>query len=75
MKVDISKINVSERIRKDYGDIPGLAYSIKRDGLFEPIIVEKTGKDRYELLAGHRRLLAHIHLERKTITVTVYKTK
>jgi ParB family chromosome partitioning protein len=43
-----------------------LADSIEQHGLLEPVIVTKKG-DRYELIAGERRLRAHILLKKPTI--------
>jgi ParB family chromosome partitioning protein len=52
--IDIKKIKVESRIRKDYGDIEGLAESIKKHGLLQPIVVTPD----YILIAGERRLKA-----------------
>ena len=54
MLVDIDKIIVNDRIRKDFGDIQELADDIKENGLINPPVVNKG----YELLAGERRLRA-----------------
>lgn len=54
MIVDIEKIIVKDRIRKDFGDIKELADDIKQNGLINPPVVNKE----YELLAGERRLRA-----------------
>ena len=54
MKIEISKIKVSDRIRKDPGDINELANDIKENGLISPIAVTQD----MELLAGWRRLSA-----------------
>lgn len=50
----VNEIKVGERFRVDYGDIEGLAESIKRFGLISPIAVTPNG----ELLAGGRRFKA-----------------
>jgi ParB/RepB/Spo0J family partition protein len=42
-------------------DIIELAKSIKSYGLLQPITLKQKG-DRYEVIAGHRRLLAHKYL-------------
>lgn len=52
MIVDIEKIVIRDRIRKDFGDIQELADDIKQNGLINPPVVNKE----YELLAGERRL-------------------
>jgi len=54
MLVDIDKIIVGDRIRKDFGDIEELADDISENGLINPPVVNKE----YVLLAGERRLRA-----------------
>ena len=54
MKIRIDKIKITKRIREDIGDIAGLRESIRKHGLFNPILLTKN----YELLAGFRRLEA-----------------
>lgn len=54
MLIDIDKIVVNDRIRKDFGDIQELADDIKENGLINPPVVNKS----YVLLAGERRLRA-----------------
>lgn len=54
MLIDIDKIVVGDRIRKDFGDIQELADDIKDNGLINPPVVNKD----YVLLAGERRLRA-----------------
>lgn len=54
MQVAIKDIKVSERIRKDVGDIEELARSINKVGLIHPIIISED----YQLLSGYRRLQA-----------------
>ena len=57
MDVKISEIKVTERIRKDNGDIESLAKSIKEYGLINAItLMESEGG--YVLIAGFRRLSA-----------------
>lgn len=50
----IASIRIGERHRKDLGDIPELAASIKKLGLLQPIGIFPDG----ELVFGHRRLIA-----------------
>jgi ParB/RepB/Spo0J family partition protein len=62
-KISLSQIAESGNVRKDYRDIEELARSIKTSGLLQPIAVKSLGKDadgieRYELIAGHRRMRA-----------------
>ena len=54
MLIDIDKIVVGDRIRKDFGDIEELADNIKKNGLLNPLTVNGD----YKLLAGERRLKA-----------------
>lgn len=60
MLIDIDKIIVKDRIRKDYGDIDTLAESIEKYSLLNPLTVTPSGKGdgTYILLAGERRLRA-----------------
>jgi ParB-like chromosome segregation protein Spo0J len=50
----ISEIIVPERRRDDFGDLDGLAESIRKYGLLHPITVD----DKNNLIAGERRLRA-----------------
>jgi ParB/RepB/Spo0J family partition protein len=57
VKISLSSIEVlPDRQRADYGDIAGLAASIKRLGQLQPIVVCATGAEPpWRLLAGGRR--------------------
>lgn len=61
----ISDINIGERVRSDYGDISALANSIQRYGLLHPVVID----DKNNLVAGERRLKAHVKLGKKEIEV------
>ncbi len=65
MDVSIKKIKVKKRIRKEIGDLSELVKSIRLNGLINPIIIN----ERYELLAGYRRLQAVKKLGWKEIEV------
>jgi ParB family chromosome partitioning protein len=68
MKTDINEIIVTDRIRKDFGNIEDLAADIKSNGLINPItVVEVSG--RYRLIAGERRLRACKTLGKEKIKV------
>ncbi|WKL02450.1 ParB N-terminal domain-containing protein [Paenibacillus amylolyticus] len=67
MLIDINKIKVSDRIRKDFGGIEELAKDIEQNGLINPIVVTPD----YQLIAGERRLRAHQYLGRKEVVVRV----
>lgn len=71
MLVDISKIIVGDRIRKDFGDIQELAEDIKKNGLINPPTINKG----YVLLAGERRLKACKSLGWTQIEVHMLDTK
>lgn len=58
MLVEISKIKVSNRIRKDFGNIEELAADIKQNSLLNPVTVVATPEGDYQLIAGERRLRA-----------------
>jgi len=60
IKISIDKIlEPSEQIRKVivYENLEELAKSIKKIGIIEPLVVKQQG-EKYEVIAGHRRLLA-----------------
>ncbi len=52
-----------------------LAYSLREIGLLQPIVVRAKGKNRYELIAGERRLRAAKLAELKTIPVIIKATE
>lgn len=66
MLLDINKIKVCDRIRKDFGNIQELADDIKENGLINPPVVTP---DTFELIAGERRLRAMQLLSYKQIEV------
>jgi hypothetical protein len=69
-EIEISKIDIAEwdarKTKEDNEDIEALMQSIEKDGLISPVLVTPKG-DRFLLLAGRRRLLAHKLLGKKTI--------
>ncbi len=67
MMIDINKIEVGERIRKQLGDIDELAQDIKSNGLINPPVITPD----YELIAGERRLQALKELGYEQIEVRV----
>ena len=67
MNIEISKIKVRKRIRREPGDISTLMNSMVKHGLINPIVINS----KHELLAGHRRLQAARKLKWKTIEVKV----
>ena len=67
MELRIDQIKIGERKRQDMGDISGLAASIDQIGLLQPIGVTPE----YNLVFGHRRLLACQQLGRETIEASL----
>lgn len=70
MEVAISKIRISDRHRKDYGDIESLASSIRELGLLQPVGLTQD----YELVFGERRIkavesLGHTTIEARIVNV------
>ncbi|MFZ2625853.1 MAG: ParB/RepB/Spo0J family partition protein [Propionibacterium sp.] len=55
-------------------ELAELAESIKEVGLLQPIVVRRTGKKRYELVMGERRLRAHEQAGLTTIPAIVRST-
>lgn len=67
MKIAIAKVNIGDRQRRDLGDIDGLAASLARFDLLHPIVLDEN----YNLIAGHRRLTAAMHLGWEEIEYTL----
>jgi ParB family chromosome partitioning protein len=62
-----------ENVRKSLGDVSELAASIRQNGLIQPIVVtqQPSRKDRYLVLAGHRRLEASKRIGLRAVPVVV----
>lgn len=58
------------RMEIDPESVTELANSIHEQGLLQPILIRRTG-DRFEIVAGDRRFLAHQQLARKDIRATI----
>lgn len=58
MLLDIDRIQIGDRIRKDYGDLQELADDIQANTLLNPIVVTPSADGNYTLIAGERRLRA-----------------
>ncbi len=63
--IKIKDIKVGERFRKEFKEIDSLATSIQKYGLLHPIVIDNDNN----LVAGERRLRAHIKLNREEIEV------
>lgn len=55
---DISPSPYQPRVQLDIESLEELAASIKEKGVVQPIIVRSLGDDKYEMIAGERRLRA-----------------
>ncbi|CAB1249695.1 ParB N-terminal domain-containing protein [Clostridium sp. MT-14] len=71
MLIDINKIKVGKRIRKDFGNIVELAEDIKESGLINPPVVTPE----FQLIAGERRIKAMKYLRYKQVEVRVMTVK
>ena len=58
MLIPIGKLIVTDRIRKDFGDINELADDIRQNGLINPPVASPNPDGTYNLIAGERRLRA-----------------
>ncbi len=65
--IRIADITIVDRFRVDYGDIDGLADSIKANGLLQPIAVTSD----LVLLDGERRIKATTQLGHSTIAAHI----
>ena len=70
LNIDISQISVSPyqpRTNFDEDNLKSLIESIREQGIIQPILIRKLTKNKYELIAGERRLRAAKILGHKTI--------
>ena len=70
VELDLDRIDAHpDQPRKeiDPDALAELAASIERHGLLQPVVVQPADDDRYVLVAGQRRLLAHRRLGRSRI--------
>jgi DNA modification methylase len=58
MRVAIKDVKITDRQRKDFGNIEEFANSLARYGLLHPIVIDEDNN----LIAGHRRVLAAMQL-------------
>ena len=69
-ELPLTDVLVADRAREDLGDIDALAESIRQEGLLQPIVVRPLD-ERFQLIAGRRRLAACEQLGAMTIPATV----
>lgn len=67
MLIEINQIKVTDRIRKDFGNIEELAADIEANGLINPIVVTPD----FQLIAGERRLRAHFFNKAEQVLVRI----
>ena len=70
LNIDLSLISVSPyqpRTNFDEDNLKSLIESIREQGIIQPILIRKLTKNKYELIAGERRLRAAKILGHKTI--------
>jgi hypothetical protein len=63
----IESILIGDRVRKEMGDIKGLAGSLQREGMLHPVVILSDGT----LVCGHRRIAAAAMLGWEDVPVTV----
>ncbi|MCX6746407.1 MAG: ParB/RepB/Spo0J family partition protein [Candidatus Parcubacteria bacterium] len=78
LQVGIEKIQLNPhqpRKRFDHSELEELIDSIKSYGIIQPLIATKTDDDKYQLIAGERRLRAAQILNLKTVPILVREAK
>ena len=74
VEIEIKKISESKSQARTYFDpkkLEELSESIKKSGVLQPIIVQQVGNEKYQLIAGERRLRASRLAGLKTIPCLV----
>ncbi|MBN2656481.1 MAG: ParB N-terminal domain-containing protein [Spirochaetales bacterium] len=67
MQLDINKIVINKRVRRNTGDLSQLAESMEKYGQMHPVIVNK----KMELISGYRRIQCARQLNWKTVFALV----
>lgn len=67
-----SDIIEGSRFREDYGDIDELAFSLKKEGIIQPLAVREEPDGKYTLMAGGRRYKAAERAGITDIPVRIY---
>lgn len=67
MQLDIDRIVINKRVRKNAGDLGQLAESMEKFGQMHPVIVNQ----KMELISGYRRVQSAIQLGWKTVFAIV----
>lgn len=71
MQIPIERITIKKRARTILGDLEPLMASMREHGLLNPVIIT----ERYELVAGRRRLEAAKRLGWKTIEAKIVRSQ
>lgn len=67
MNIEIDKVKIGKRVRKDIGDLTNLKASLQKYGLINPVVITPMN----ELISGFRRISAARELGWKYIEVRV----
>jgi ParB family transcriptional regulator, chromosome partitioning protein len=67
VKIEVEKVIIRKRVRKNLGDLSSLMESMRKHGLLNPIVIN----NRNELVAGHRRTEAARRLGWTTIEARI----
>jgi ParB/RepB/Spo0J family partition protein len=71
LEIDVDKLDISPlNVRRDTGEVSELADSIREEGILQPLLVRPEG-DRYEIIAGSRRLVAAQEIGVTTVPAVV----
>ena len=70
--IPLSTITITDRARKEMGDLEGIEQSIKDRGLISPLAVKRDDNGTYTLLAGERRYLVLEKNKVETVPVRVF---
>ena len=70
--IPLSTITITDRARKEMGDLEGIEQSIKDRGLISPLAVKRGDNGTYTLLAGERRYLVLEKNKVETVPVRVF---
>ena len=73
LEIPLNQISLEDRQRKDYGDLTGLAESIKKYGQIQNLLVRPEINGRYQLIAGGRRLAGVAAAGKSTAMVKVWE--
>ncbi len=70
-EIPLEQLRPSRNLRTEGIDVTELSASINELGLLQPIRVRSVANNAYQIIAGHRRFLAHQQLGRTSIAAVV----